>query len=171
MFDYGFEEDKDFTPISGKTISPKGGRPSMDYALTLDCAKEISMLQRSDKGKQARQYFIAMEKQALAPRSTLDILELTIKGLREHQIELDEIKSDIKQLKAATQVRPDVYTAAGFLTVKGVKATLQLCQKTGMAAMKVCKQMGWETTTTPDPRFGKVNVYPIEALERAYNTI
>lgn len=62
MFEYGFIEGKEFTPISGKTYSEKGGRPSVDYALTLDCSKEIAMIQRSEKGKQARQYFIEVEK-------------------------------------------------------------------------------------------------------------
>lgn len=59
MFDYGFEENKDFMPILEEST---GGRPSIDYALTLDCAKEISMIQRSEKGKLARQYFIECEK-------------------------------------------------------------------------------------------------------------
>ena len=44
MFEYGFDEDKDFTPILGIST---GGRPSTDYALSLDCAKEISMIQRT----------------------------------------------------------------------------------------------------------------------------
>jgi len=59
MFEYGFEEGKDFISILGKST---GGRPSVDYALTLDTAKEIAMLQRTEKGKQARQYFIECEK-------------------------------------------------------------------------------------------------------------
>lgn len=78
MFEYGFQENKDFTPVQGKST---GGRPSVDYALTLDCSKEIAMIQRTDKGKQARQYFIAVEKQykqAISkPLSTLDMLELS----------------------------------------------------------------------------------------------
>jgi anti-repressor protein len=74
MFEYGFEEGKDFTPILGKS---SGGRPSMDYALTLDTAKEISMIQRTDKGKQARQYFIACEKQLFTPkvRTHLEVID------------------------------------------------------------------------------------------------
>ena len=39
MFEYGFDEGKEFTPILGKTSTPKGGRPSVDYGLSLDCAK------------------------------------------------------------------------------------------------------------------------------------
>ncbi len=60
MFEYGFEAEKDFSPILAKS---SGGRPKSDYALTLDTAKEISMLQRSEKGRQARRYFIQAEKE------------------------------------------------------------------------------------------------------------
>lgn len=51
MFEYGFDEGKDFIPILEK--NPRG-RPSADYALSLNCAKEIAMIQRTPKGKQAR---------------------------------------------------------------------------------------------------------------------
>lgn len=61
MVGYGFEQDKDFTPILAKT-SDQGGRPKQDHIVTLDMAKEISMIQRTDKGKQARQYFIECER-------------------------------------------------------------------------------------------------------------
>ena len=59
MLEYGFQEDVDFSSFLSES---NGGRRSKEYALTLDCAKEISMLQRSEKGKEARQYFIACEK-------------------------------------------------------------------------------------------------------------
>lgn len=61
MAEYGFESGKDFTPFSAKS---RGGRPRTEYAMSLDMAKEVAMIQRTDKGKQARRYFIAMEKQA-----------------------------------------------------------------------------------------------------------
>jgi phage anti-repressor protein len=60
MFAYGFENGLDFRPILAKSI---GGRPLTDYVLTMDTAKEISMLQRTEKGKVARRYFIECEKQ------------------------------------------------------------------------------------------------------------
>ncbi len=58
MIKYGFEEGKDFTPFQ---VESTGGRPRQDYALKISCAKEISMLQRTDKGKEARLYFIEAE--------------------------------------------------------------------------------------------------------------
>lgn len=59
MFEYGFVEGQDFTPILVKST---GGRPSQDYALTVECAKEIAMIQRTERGKQARQYFLEVER-------------------------------------------------------------------------------------------------------------
>ena len=61
MFEYGFTENVDYVSLSQKSEKPQGGRPQIDYALSISCAKEISMLQRNDKGKQARQYFIEAE--------------------------------------------------------------------------------------------------------------
>lgn len=68
MLEYGFEEGFDFSSFLSEST---GGRPSKEYALTIETAKEISMLQRTDKGKQARRYFIAVEKKATQPQPTM----------------------------------------------------------------------------------------------------
>lgn len=62
---YGFEESRDFQSFSVRTEKPKGGRPSTDYHLSLDMAKELSMVENNDKGRAARRYFIDMERKAL----------------------------------------------------------------------------------------------------------
>lgn len=63
MAEYGFVEGADFIPFLEEST---GGRPSQDYILSLDMAKQICMLQRSDKGMQARAYFIECEKKLQA---------------------------------------------------------------------------------------------------------
>ncbi len=65
--EYGFEEGKDFFGYSNlSNQTGRGGdRRSKEYALTLDMAKELSMVERNAKGKQARQYFIECEQAAL----------------------------------------------------------------------------------------------------------
>lgn len=61
MKEYGFSEGNEFFPILGET-SETGGRPAVDYQISVDMAKQICMIQRSEKGKQYRQYFIDLEK-------------------------------------------------------------------------------------------------------------
>lgn len=60
MVEYGFSAGQDFLPkkeeINGR------GRPQQDHIISLDMAKEISMIQRTERGKQARQYFIECER-------------------------------------------------------------------------------------------------------------
>ena len=59
MCEYGFAEGIDFRSFLNES---SGGRPAQDHQLTIDMAKEISMLQRTEKGKLARLYFINIEK-------------------------------------------------------------------------------------------------------------
>ncbi|MBT7618798.1 MAG: hypothetical protein HN590_16100 [Calditrichaeota bacterium] len=63
--DFGFKENHDYWMISKNLENKKRGR-RIEYSLVMDMAKELSMLQRSDKGKLARQYFIDCEKQLRA---------------------------------------------------------------------------------------------------------
>lgn len=67
MIEYGFTENVDFSTINELSQKKEGSRfvkrNIVNHALTLDMAKEISMIQRTEKGKQARQYFIEVEKE------------------------------------------------------------------------------------------------------------
>ncbi|WP_282235659.1 antA/AntB antirepressor family protein [Salinicola endophyticus] len=65
---YGFEEDQDYLMVSRnrETKGRGGDRRSKDFCLSLDMAKELAMVERSDQGRQARRYFIEMERRALA---------------------------------------------------------------------------------------------------------
>lgn len=60
---YGFIEGEDFLPSLGEST---GGRPSTEYQLSLDMAKELAMVENNEQGRQARRYFIEMERQVLA---------------------------------------------------------------------------------------------------------
>lgn len=60
MVSYGFQLNIDYTPY--QMVHPQNNGVVDDYKLTLDTAKEIAMIQRSEKGRQARQYFIEVEK-------------------------------------------------------------------------------------------------------------
>lgn len=68
MKEYGFTEGQDFLPILGKST---GGRQATDHAIKLDMAKEIAMIQRTERGKQVRQYFIQVEKDFNSPEKIM----------------------------------------------------------------------------------------------------
>jgi anti-repressor protein len=59
MCEYGFTEGTDYTPYN--FVHPQNGQDTIDHQLTIAMAKEISMLQRTEKGKMARQYFIKIQ--------------------------------------------------------------------------------------------------------------
>lgn len=83
MVEYGFTEGTDFCSFLSEST---GGRPSQDHQLTIEMAKELCMLQRTEKGKQARQYFIELEKAWNSPEKVmaraLQIANQEIKSLR-----------------------------------------------------------------------------------------
>lgn len=107
MTDYGFEEDKDFTPISGKS---NGGRPRIDYAITMDMAKELSMIQRTEKGKQARQYFISMEKRAQAlPRTPEEKIDLLLLNSKSANDKIADVTERVKQIEQNGALDPGQY--------------------------------------------------------------
>lgn len=63
---YGFEENVDFIKLHKKMELSKTGQTAIEYHITLDMAKELSMVERTEKGRAARKYFIACEQVALA---------------------------------------------------------------------------------------------------------
>lgn len=99
MIEYGFLENVDFIGLSQKSEKPQGGRPTQDHALRIDMAKEISMIQRNEKGKQARQYFIEVEKLYKQQLPQYNSLELALKAALEHEQAIKEIKTDVDYLK------------------------------------------------------------------------
>lgn len=62
--EYGFVDGQDYTSFSQIGEKPRGGRPTIEYHLTLDMAKELSMVERTPKGREARRYFIECERVA-----------------------------------------------------------------------------------------------------------
>lgn len=96
MFEYGFQENEDFILVKNDQNKVSKSNPK-DYALTIDTAKEISMIQRTDKGKQARQYFIAMEKVATNKMQISDNTPKAKIGNIENQI--NELEKKVELLK------------------------------------------------------------------------
>ncbi len=102
MVEYGFVENNDYAEVLDKNVqkSETGGRPEIDHALKLDMAKELSMIQRNEKGKLARQYFIEVEKDWNSPDKVmaraLKIADNTITNLSLVNKEQKQIIGELK---------------------------------------------------------------------------
>ncbi|MGQ7504713.1 phage antirepressor KilAC domain-containing protein [Streptococcus suis] len=95
MVEYGFTENQDFLLNNFVKQTGRGGHNKVDHIIKLDMAKEIAMIQRSDRGKQVRQYFIQIEKDFNSPEKIMArALLLADKKvhLLEAQIEADKPK-------------------------------------------------------------------------------
>lgn len=72
MTEYGFAENQDYLAISQKRLTAQQNETTFkDHVLKLDMAKEIAMIQRTEKGKEVRQYFIQIEKEFNSPEKLM----------------------------------------------------------------------------------------------------
>ena len=69
MCEYGFAEGEDYTLLIFE--HPQNHQPTKDFAISIDMAKEICMIQRNEKGKLARQYFLQLEKAWNSPEKVM----------------------------------------------------------------------------------------------------
>lgn len=93
MLQYGFIEGTDFC---SKMSESTGGRPSTDHILKLDMAKELCMLARNEKGKQARHYFLEVEREWNSPEKVMArALYIANRKLAETSKQLEEAKPKI----------------------------------------------------------------------------
>ena len=104
---YGFIKGFDFSPILAKST---GGRPATEYHLTVNCAKEIAMVENNRLGKQIRKYFIEVEnrfkQQVMNVRSLppeLQFMQKTLESLTNMHVELQGVRDNVSQLRDKTE--------------------------------------------------------------------
>ena len=106
MCEYGFSENVDFATCFPNLESENqhGGHNKIDHQLTIPMAKELCMLQRTDKGKQMRQYFIAVEEQWNSPDAIMArALQLSNAKLKEMQITVSALTVENQIMKPTAE--------------------------------------------------------------------
>lgn len=117
MVEYGFTEGTDFSTFLSEST---GGRPAVNHLLKIDMAKELAMIQRTEKGKQARQYFIQIEKDYNRPEKimarALVIAERELSNLQiENKIKEEKIETLTLENKELSK-KIEEYTKQNRLT-------------------------------------------------------
>lgn len=107
MCEYGFVEGVDFCSFLSEST---GGRPSTNHELTIDMAKQICMIQRTDIGRKFREYFLQVEAAWNTPEAVmaraLDFAHKTIDSLKLRNYQLEETVA--VQTQQITEMQPKV---------------------------------------------------------------
>lgn len=135
-------EYQDFEVFTQKGENLQGGRPTSEYALSLDAAKEISMMSQCEKGKQARRYFIECEKRLLNPKAS-NLLEDKLRAATWAVSFLNMNEASKLQLAKAV-LEPLGLPSSDYVASKGVMhSASELLKRFGskMSALKFNQQM------------------------------
>ena len=126
MVEYGFTDGLDFSTFLSEST---GGRPATDHAIRLDMAKEIAMIQRTEKGKQARQYFIQIEKDYNSPE------KIMARALQIAEKELSNLRLENKvQEQQIAELKPKASYYDLVLQCKDLLSMTEIAKDYGMSA-------------------------------------
>lgn len=123
--EYGFAENLDYRALSTKILTAQGNCvDAKDYEITVDMAKELCMLQKTEKGSQARKYFIEVEKAWNSPemimKRALEIANDKVKAL-EGKVEQDKPKVEFADHVATSTNSLLVREVAKIISKQGIE--------------------------------------------------
>lgn len=173
---YGFTEGSDYVVLESSPELANVLHAKKDYAITLDMAKEVAMLERNEKGREARRYFIECErklKEVQQPMDELEMMAAMIKSQLEQRASMKALEASVYTLSdkiAAVEERiridDEFVTVSGFLALTKAKPTpVETVKAIGMEAAKYCREHGIPISQIPSAKWGKVNAYPKSVLE------
>lgn len=134
MCEYGFTENSDYIMLSVKseTNNPKNPYTTItDHQLTIDMAKEICMIQRTEVGRKCRQYFLDVEKQWNSPEAIMH-RALALADQRVKQLEIERANRPItaeqeKQLRNEVVIKAiDLCTCGRVYLAVGIKVRIAI---------------------------------------------
>ena len=132
MCEYGFTEGEDYVPILENRSDGLAGKPRTDHQLTIPMAKELCMIQRNERGKQARQYFLAVEAQWNSPEAVMRRAVLIA------QKQNDQLKAVNKQLlDENSDLKPDAEYARAVCIGDNCRTATSIAKDYGMSGEKL----------------------------------
>lgn len=154
---YEFVENSDFISFSQNCEKPIGGRPSTEYYITVDMAKQLSMVENNDVGKQMRKYFIEIEKRykniVSNPTNIFDCIRLAIDQIEANEKEIQNVKllseNNSKRIEQI-QSKIDVTIKKDYCLASDIAEQLQLYSESGLPHSNlvgaIARQLGYKTS-------------------------
>ena len=168
--EYDFTVNQDFTTVS-KNLE-NGGR-SIEYYITLDMAKELSMVERNEKGKQARKYFIECEKKLTQPKpmTQIELIAVIANQMAEQErksLELDNRLQVVEQKQQQLNQDNDHFTIKGFCSLHQLDLSNGKMSALSRKAKKLSDVKDYTYHEITDPRWGKVRTYHKDILTELF---
>lgn len=138
----GFIENEDFTSVlSGTVVNNGATRELQDYELSVDMAKHICLMSRTEKGKECRQYLIDLEKAWNTPEQVMArALKLADKTIDSLKSKVYELETSVQQMDAViTEMTPKVDYADRILSSTDCMTVSQIAQDYGVSAKRFNK--------------------------------
>lgn len=160
--EYGWTEGEDFYATKRKT----GGRPRTDYLITLDMAKELAMVERTERGRGTRRYFIEMEKVATQMARELSgqgLASLVPQAFYDARAEIEGLKRLIEERLPQPQA---FLLPAGYFTARQVVERFSLEDSPSALGWELtlfCQERGFGIKVKSGGKY-KPNTYPAEAV-------
>ena len=169
--DYDFVENQDFVRFHKKMEA--NNATLIDYYITLDMAKELSMVERNEKGKQARKYFIECEKKLTQPKpmTQIELIAVIANQMAEQErksLELDNRLQVVEQKQQQLDQDNDHFTIKGFCSLHQLDLSNGKMSALSRKAKKLSDVKDYTYHEITDPRWGKVRTYHKDILTELF---
>ena len=168
-------ENVDFVVLPQKGENLAGGRPALEYHLTIEAGKHIAMLSGTAKGRKVREYFLECERQAkeaavvLTPMQTLLLAAQRLVELEQLQqrqaIEIAQLQETVAVVEARTQPENKHFTVLGYCNLIGKPVDFRTASALGRKCAVLSREQGLQIGDVRDPRFGTVHSYHESVLQ------
>lgn len=124
MCEYGFIESVDYRPITQKRVTAQGNiTKQTDHNLSIEMAKQLCMLARNEKGKQAREYFIQVEREWNSPEKVMGrALKIANMVINEQKVLIAAQEQQISEFKPIRDYVDEILSSKSALTITQIAA-------------------------------------------------
>jgi len=163
-----FVKNVDFTCLHKKMEANNATK--IEYFLSSDMAKMLSMMENNAKGDEARRYFLECEKQLNIPVAVLSPAEILVQQAQQflkHEQELSRLSDKIAVIEAKqADIEEDYFSVKGYCSLMGERIDTIEASKIGRKCATLSRQEGIKICKISDQRYGQINSYHKDILER-----